>query len=384
MDYSMDSVIFKLDDRWKDVKTIIPFGFGRTAKRILPKLLETFQIPFVIDNSKGNADTGYRGIKIYNLQEALPLIQDMKIVVMTKGSIYADISKQLKEAGYEEYTDYCAFERFMAEWHYKYEGKCYLTKLNTIITSKCSLQCSRCATFIPFCKKKEDCSIKDIKQNLADMFRYVDYVAEFTMLGGEPLLHTEIKEILEFVATKYKEHIGQIVLITNGTIIPNSDVLAVLKKYNILLSVSDYTSVKEYSDKLFQLSGILEKYGIAYCINSGIEWKDHCYPHTEYVCEDNKLQEHMKLCGYNIHSVNEGKLYYCEVAWAARKHVDFCDAKEDYIDLEMLGHMMTPMEAKLRIITYCMGNVNDRGYMSFCKYCAGSGADNPRTIKAGT
>ncbi len=380
----MDLDIFKLDDSWKDVKKVIPFGLGRTTKRILPKLLETFQIPFMIDNEREDACAEYRGIRIYNLREALPLIKETKIVIMTKGSIYAEISQQLKEAGYREYEDYCAFERFMAEWHYKYEGKCYLSKLNTIITSNCSLQCSHCATFIPFCKKKEDCSIREIGQNLASLFEFVDYVAEFTMLGGEPLLHKKLKEIIEFAATEYKAYIGQIVIITNGTVVPDENVLAVLKKHNVLLSISDYTAVKGYSDKLTKLVDVLEAYGIAYYINSNIEWKDHCYPHTEYECEDTRLKRHMELCGYNIHSVNEGKLYYCEVAWAARKHTGFCDTKEDYIDLGKLGHMLAPMEAKLRIISYCMGNVNDRGYMGFCKYCAGSGADNNRVIQAGT
>ncbi|MDE6054634.1 MAG: hypothetical protein K2G55_12910, partial [Lachnospiraceae bacterium] len=82
--------IFKLDESWKNVRTIIPFGLGRIGKRVLPKLLESFQIPFIIDN--GNAGQVYRGINVYSLKDALPLIQGRKIVVVTIERIYVSIS----------------------------------------------------------------------------------------------------------------------------------------------------------------------------------------------------------------------------------------------------------------------------------------------------
>ena len=194
MDY-MEKDIFKLDDSWKNIRTIIPFGLGRIGKRVLPKLKETFHIPFIIDN--GVEERAYDGISIYRLGDALPLIKDNKIVVMTKENIYEVISKELKQRGYVEYRDYCILERFMAEWHFKYERKCYLSKINSVITSKCSFNCNHCAMFIPYCEKREDCSLTSIKENLKSLFSVVDYIFEYTLLGGEPFLHKELKQILE-------------------------------------------------------------------------------------------------------------------------------------------------------------------------------------------
>lgn len=374
--------LFKLDESWKNVSTIIPFGLGRIGKRVLPKLLETFQIPFIIDN--GNAGQVYRGINVYSLEDALPLIQGRKIVVVTIERIYVSISEQLREAGYTEYSDYCIFERFVEEWHYKYEKKCYLPKLDTAITSKCSLQCGHCAMFTPYCKDRKDCTLEELKENFEQVFQIVDYVFEYTLFGGEPFLHTQLAGIIEYLGRNCAEKIGQIVIITNGTVVPNDELLLVLQRYKVILSISDYTAVNPYTDILSEFTGKLNEYGIQYYVNREIEWKDHCFPEHSCDYDEEYLPEHMRVCGYTCHSVNEGKLYYCDVAWGARKHVGYQDCEDDYVNLYEIQRNIPPEQAKFKILEYCMGNVNAKGYISLCRYCAGMGADNNRVIQAGT
>ena len=212
----------------------------------------------------------------------------------------------------------------------------------------------------------------------------VDYIFEYTLLGGEPFLHKELKQILEFINIEYGQKIGQVVVITNGAVIPDKELLLLLKECNIMLSISSYLKSIDYSTKFKELIRVLNENQIMYYVNSDIEWKDHCYPHIRYKCDESNLREHMKMCGYNVHSVNEGKLYYCEVAWGARKHTGFSDSEDDYIDLDGLRRKFDLTTSKLKIIEYCMGNINEKGYMEFCRYCAGSGADNTRVIQAGT
>lgn len=378
----MDRGLFKLDESWKGVKAIIPFGLGRIGKRVLPRLLETFEIPFVIDN--GNTTREYHGITVYNLKDALALIGDRKIVVLTIERIYVDISGQLKEAGYTEYKDYCIFERFVEEWYYKYKGKCCLPKLDTAITSRCTLHCSHCAMFTSYCKDKRDCLIKDLKANFDQVFQLVDYVFEYTLFGGEPFLHGQLAEIISYLGNRYTEKIGQIVVITNGTVLPGQELLLVLQKYKVILSISDYTAINPYAATLAEFVKKLDEYGIQYYINHEIEWKDHCFPSHSCDYDEEYLPEHMRVCGYTCHSVNEGKLYYCDVAWGARKHTGYQDQADDYVDLYKIQKEYPPEQAKLRILEYCMGNVNEKGYMSLCKYCAGMGADNQRIIPAGS
>lgn len=378
----MDINLFRLDESWKDVKAIVPFGLGRIGKRVLPKLLETFEIPFIIDN--GAKAQEYHGIAVYHLNDARPLIGDRKIVVLTIERIYVDISEQLNAAGYVEYRDYCIFERFVEEWYYKYRGKCCLPKLDTAITSRCTLKCSHCAMFTPYCEDKKDCSVDELKSNFDQVFRLADYVFEYTLFGGEPFLHKQLTDIIEYLGTCYAEKIGQIVIITNGTVLPDQKLLFILQKYKVILSISDYTAVNSYADILSQFMKKLDGYGIQYYVNHEIEWKDHCFPEHSCNYDEKYLPEHMKVCGYTCHSVNEGKLYYCDVAWGARKHAGYQDQEDDYVDLYEIQKDCSFEQAKLRILEYCMGNVNERGYMSLCRYCAGMGADNSRIIPAGT
>lgn len=374
--------LFKLDESWKGIKAVIPFGLGRIGKRVLPRLLDTFQIPFIIDN--GNAGQVYQGIKVYSLKDAIPFINGRKIVVLTIERIYVDISAQLEKVGYVEYCDYCIFERFVEEWHYKYEGKCCLPKLDTAITSRCTLNCSHCAMFTPYCKDKKDCDFEGLIANFKQVFRLVDYVYEYTLFGGEPFLHTRLADIIEYLGTNCAKQIGQIVIITNGTVIPNQKLLCILQKHHVILSISDYTAVHSYGDVLQKFVKELDKYEISYYVNHNIEWKDHCYPNHSCNFDEEYLPEHMKVCGYTCHSVNEGKIYYCDVAWGARKHTGYQDREDDCVDLYEIQKKCPPQQAKLRILEYCMGNVNERGYLSLCRHCAGMGADNLRTIQAGT
>ena len=58
--------IYKLDDSWAYIKTIIPFGYGRVGKKTLLKLMEMFSVLFVIDNNPDYTSVNDR-ITIYGI-----------------------------------------------------------------------------------------------------------------------------------------------------------------------------------------------------------------------------------------------------------------------------------------------------------------------------
>lgn len=110
-------------------------------------------------------------------------------------------------------------------------------------------------------------------------------------------------------------------------------------------------------------------------------WKDVKYPGEEFTAE--KPREHMLLCGHSTHSVGNGKLYWCDPAFAAECFTGFKAMEDDSLDLIKNRENNSKHQATLNILKYMLGDVNERGYMSICEKCAGVGKDNSVIVTAG-
>ena len=91
----------------------------------------------------------------------------------------------------------------------------------------------------------------------------------------------------------------------------------------------------------------------------------------------------MLLCGHSTHSVADGRLYWCDPAFAAECFMGFTAKEDDSFDMATNKKSYSKYEATLNIIKYLLGDVNERGYMKICEKCAGVGSDNDRIVQAG-
>lgn len=57
-----------LNETWNGIETIIVYGMGLVASRFIDKMMQDFQIPFMIDYKKRG--TKYRNIPIVAYEEA--------------------------------------------------------------------------------------------------------------------------------------------------------------------------------------------------------------------------------------------------------------------------------------------------------------------------
>ncbi len=376
--------ILKLSDEWGNLVnhgSIVPFGIGRIGRRVIPTLMKEFNIPFLIDNG-GRTEKLY-GLDVLSLSMADSYLREkhLKVVVTTVRCSYEEITKEMEELGFRENIDFCIFERFAEEWNLRWKNKCVLAKIDTIITSRCTLKCKNCNLFIGHMSAHYDIDLANLQKNFDIFFDSVDYVYEYTLLGGEPFLHKNLAEIISYLGDRYGEKIGQINLISNGTIVPNDNMINVLKKYHVMVHISDYTCSVDYGKVLKKLEDKFSEEGIECYVIPNNTWKDVMYPQNTYHTEDPKA--HMLLCGHSTHSVANGRLYWCDPAFAAECFIGFQSEKDDALDLAENKRNHSKYDATLNIINYFLGNINERGYMSLCEKCAGVGKDNNNIVPAG-
>lgn len=376
--------IFRLSSDWGDLTehgAIIPFGIGRIGRRVIPTLMKEFDIPFLIDN-ECHQEKIY-GLEILSLNQAATCLRErhLKVVVTTVLYSYEKIRQEMESLGFIENRDFCILERFAEEWNLRWRNKCVLSKIDTVITSRCTLKCKNCNMFISHAPVQCDIELNRLINNFDIFFESVDYVYEYTLLGGEPFLHKNIGDIINYLGDRYGDKIGRINLISNGTVVPSNNVIDILRSFHVTVHISDYTCTVDYKGTLERLKDILLYSGIECYVIPNNTWKDVIYPREEYHTDNPK--RHMLLCGHSTHSVADGKLYWCDPAFAAECFMGFKSNEDDFLDIAANKKNYSKYEATLNIIKYLLGDVNARGYMSICEKCAGVGNDNNRIVPAG-
>lgn len=155
--------------------------------------------------------------------------------------------------------------------HYKNKGGMVLPYLPLYLTTRCTLNCDKCNNLMPYFKEKKsncDISFEFFEKSLSRILNCVQELIFCELVGGEPFLYSDLEKILNFVGSQSK--IRQIVIVTNGTVIPNENILRLLKKYNVLVRISDYGLF----EKIAKLVAELEKYDINVRILQDMKWND--------------------------------------------------------------------------------------------------------------
>lgn len=366
-----------LADDWGNIRNVILYGYGNIGKSCFKSIKKYFEIDYIIDNDENKQKMIIDNISICSLEKGLRKRNQQKIIVMTGGRTYNEISQRLEKKGLREYRDYCSIEYFITEWYWKYRNMNCIMELHMAITMRCSLKCKNCNMFVPYYKEEVTYSKGIIKNEIDILFKKVDYIFSFTLLGGEPLLHPEWGEIVRYLSEAYSDKIGIIKIITNGTIIPADEVLESISAFPVWINISDYTEQVKYKSKLLKLVEKLQYYSIDYTVNKKTEWRAFGFPDNPWSIEGKDCAKHMRACSPIFHGYNDKKIYFCHVAWSAEKCGKYKLKNKDYVDLTNIND-----DELHNIAKHCYGEIDD-GYVSFCSKCGGCGPDNKKNVVAG-
>ncbi|MEW5954327.1 MAG: radical SAM protein [Bacillota bacterium] len=250
--------------------------------------------------------------------------------------------------------------------------------LTVLITSKCTLKCKLCATYSPIHPSSCHYLYERITTSVERFFNSTGDVKLFTISGGEPLLHPQLPELIDFFASNI-ERIGMFEIITNGTVIPNEKLLQRLgfsDKVNIM--VDDYGP--NLSTKVSQIVDAFNKHGIKYRVRKYYGEDAHCggwLDISDFSDKQRTEKENEELfarCMYtttfrnHIFIIN-GTAHMCYIN---KQLLDFIpDNPSEYVDL--MDDSLSAPDIKTQLI-----GLRNRKRLSVCSYCNGFCVDAKR------
>lgn len=375
------AMLNKLRGNWRHIRQIIPYGFGLELKRVLPKLVKDFQIPYIVDSDPNKWNLRYCNIPIVSPTKLTDFHDGDKVLVSIAGRNrdgYSTIAHTLQELHLIEFQDFCHVSQFIPEWYY-HQNKFCLYMVDVAVTTSCTLRCRNCNMFILHHKKPIMYTFDELIQNIELLLNRIDYVISLAFLGGEAFLNPCLEDVLLYLGKNWKHKIGSIAVATNGLIIPNQRLLECLKREKVIIAISDYTPAIGDKSIVKALREILDREGITYSVLYNREWCCTGFPEEPWDVSEKDVQQHMLQCN-GWRGLNDGKYFFCNIAWSIDKTGLFRLSPGDYIDLEKLP--AGNIETKKTILDFSLGNLPN-GYMSFCKVCGGCGPDNQNFVLAG-
>lgn len=177
------------------------------------------------------------------------------------------------------------------------------------ITDNCNLNCKGCLFASNITQGTSHVRLEDIKKDAKKMSELFYDVPWIRILGGEPLMHPDIVEILKY----YRKCFGdtEIDLCTNGLLIPkmSKEFWECIKREHISIHVSGY---KPTYNMLNKIDETLKKEGIPYVILKRESFSKYYTEHG-----DNNMQKSYAKCmSSGCYELYRGQLSACSAVIA--------------------------------------------------------------------
>lgn len=225
------------------------------------------------------------------------------------------------------------------------------------IIDHCNLNCQMCNKYSPIAEKNiiDHRKIAQDAERLAELTK--GKLKRVILTGGEPLLHPELKQIIEIVHYFFPSI--DIQLQTNGLLLKNKDkaFFEFCKKNRTLLWITKYPINYDY-DNLFEK---IKKEGC--CMELAVVENEKTSWHFPLDIQGNQDKMWMFFCWMHGECINciEGKIYPCGLMHASRLfekkfECHFERKDSDFIDIYKVQNFQ-------EISSFIAS------YQSFCRYC---------------
>lgn len=357
---------------------IYVFGAGKIGRVTGLSLAAFGLLGGYIDNNRKRQGTELLNKPIISLKDYLSREDEPAIVVACTEKYALEIEQQLKQNQLVWGKDYF----FSEEFHKRilpiiatlYFDKVYMQLAQITLTERCSLKCKKCAhACYNVDSSNKDMTLDQVHKSADTFFAKVDFINEFVLIGGEPLLYKDLSNVIAYIGERYRSQMAIFCITTNGTIVPNEEVLQACQKYKVLFRISNYAKaiprLKESHQKLIQ---VLEKYDIGYRLSAeDASWIDYGFEYLNKELDEEKLTEIFDKCLTPCREIRENRLYFCVMARSVSDNLHFDEGKDDYLDLNQLNGE----NYKRELMEFNLG-YSEKGYLDMCHRCHGMDAVN--------
>lgn len=357
---------------------IYVFGAGKIGKVTGLSLAAFGLLGGYIDNNRTRQGTEFLNKPIVSLEDYLSQEDEPAIVVACAKKHELEIEQQLKQNQLVWGKDYF----FSEEFHKRilpiiatlYFDKVYMQLAQITLTERCSLKCKKCAhACYNVDSSNQDLTLDQVHKSADSFFAKVDFINEFVLIGGEPLLYKDLSNVIAYIGERYRSQMAIFCITTNGTIVPDEEVLQACQKYKVLFRISNYAKaiprLKESHQKLIQ---VLEKYDIGYRLSAeDASWIDYGFEYLNKELDEEKLTETFDKCLTPCREIRENRLYFCVMARSVSDNLHFDEGKDDYLDLDQLNGE----NYKRELMEFNLG-YSEKGYLDMCHRCHGMDAVN--------
>lgn len=215
-------------------------------------------------------------------------------------------------------TNRYQMERLKTIRDFKLRGKIYLPQVEFAITTTCNLKCKNCTNYIPYLPRENQrvITFADFQTYLQNLLKNVDKLNALLLLGGEPLLHKELPQMLDFALNC--EKIENVYITTNGTIYFSDALRAVFEKHKdnkkLWIWVSNYTANPRLAKRLksYDLVAYLRKQQMNYIFIDDSVWGKSPPPtYAEIKRTDAENSAYFLACNVPCVSVYGSELSIC-------------------------------------------------------------------------
>lgn len=351
------------------------FGAGEIGEDIREVIEKTGCFAGFIDNDQKKQASGVNEAKVISLNEYFDGREKGLIIIAADQRNIPVITDQMIAVGLKKKIDFYEYAEFMKDvfpiLSVYANNQLYIELAQISLTERCSLKCKKCAhACYAVDSKAQDMSLETAKKSADFFFRYVDIIREFVLIGGEPFLYRDLADIIEYVGENYRDKIVDFSITTNGTIIPDSAILELCRKYHIIIRISNYSAtIKGLEKKYERLLKKLDDHQVLYSMgNKETQWMDYGF---ETLCRNETEEELIQVfdrCKTPCREIRGSRYYYCVMARSVSDNLKLNVGKDDYLELADLSN-----QDKKVILEFDKG-YSDKGYLDMCNHCNGAEA----------